>query len=194
VLDKINFIVSKRLGPTSGWNRPSLRLGGKAHGVFVGALLYTEPTSAQPARRLNRSPLGGKEKVLLSKREVNMPHFIEPSEEKEYVILRIEGEVSATTIMPMIVEAHAMGKILGISRYLVDGIKSRNISSILENYLFAYENMKNTPGIDKNARVAILVNTDDHSHDFVETVSKNTGFDTTMFRDRNIAIEWLLNK
>ncbi len=30
-------MVSTCPGPTRGWNRPSLRLGGKAHGVFDGA-------------------------------------------------------------------------------------------------------------------------------------------------------------
>ena len=32
-----NFIMWLRGCPTRGWNRPSLRLGGKAHSVFDGA-------------------------------------------------------------------------------------------------------------------------------------------------------------
>jgi hypothetical protein len=57
IWQQILLIIKKR--PTRGCNRPGLRPGGKAQSVFVGTLLYTDPMSAQPARRLNREPLSG---------------------------------------------------------------------------------------------------------------------------------------
>jgi hypothetical protein len=43
------------------------------------------------------------------------------------------------------------------------------------------------PEIDPSSRVAILVGTVDHSHDFVETVSKNAGQDVAPFTDPEAA-------
>ncbi|MBW1814413.1 MAG: hypothetical protein JRJ39_12290 [Deltaproteobacteria bacterium] len=70
-------------------------------------------------------------------------------------------------------EAHTLGGKLGINRYLVDVTESRNTDSVMESYDFAYEDMKNTEGIDLYARVALLVSPGDHSHDFIETVTTN---------------------
>jgi hypothetical protein len=88
--------------------------------------------------------------------------------------------------------AHALAKQLGIDRFLMDLTDSRNVESVTSKYIFAYSDMKNTPGINRNARVALLVNPDDHSHDFILTVAQNSGLNTTMFRDRQAAIEHLL--
>ena len=121
----------------------------------------------------------------------NMSHSISTSEDGKYIILEIIGDITAEIIMKMIIEAHAIGEKQGISRYLVDGTQARNVSTITDNYQFAYDNMKSTPGINIHARVAMLVSLDDHSHDFVETVTQNAGFNAKMFRDRTQAIEYL---
>ncbi len=52
--------------------------------------------------------------------------------------------------------------------------------------------MQETPGIDKYAHVAVLVSPDDHSHDFVEVVARNSGLNVTLFRDLAAAIKHLL--
>lgn len=122
-----------------------------------------------------------------------MPYTIAASEDRKYIILRIEGEITAASIMKMIVEAHAFGDQNHISRYLVDATDARNTSTISENYQFAYENMKMTPGLNLLARISMLVSPEDHSHDFVETVTQNSGFITRLFRNREEAIEYLIH-
>jgi hypothetical protein len=47
--------------------------------------------------------------------------------------------------------------------------------------------------LDRAARVAILVRPDDISHNFVETVSRNAGYNVRVFRERKAAIDWLEN-
>jgi hypothetical protein len=86
-------------------------------------------------------------------------------------------------------EAHALGRELGIRRHLVDLTDSKNADSVLGNYNFAYEDMKQTEGIDAGVRVAVLVSPEDHSHDFVVTASQNAGLCVTLFRDRELAIQ-----
>jgi hypothetical protein len=89
------------------------------------------------------------------------------------------------------IDAHAMGRELGIQRYLVDMTESRNAESVLANYDFARKEIWETPEIDKTALVSVLVSPDDHSHDFIETVARNAGLRVTIFRDRASAEQHL---
>jgi hypothetical protein len=109
---------------------------------------------------------------------------IGPSGDRRYIILRVVGDYTRERAMANTIEAHAMGRALGIRRYLVDMTESRNAESVLANYEFARKEIWDAPEIDKTALVAILVSPDDHSHDFVETVARNAGLRVTIFRDR----------
>lgn len=93
--------------------------------------------------------------------------------------------------MELNIKTHALGKKLGINRYLVDVTEARNVDNTFDKYNFAYKDMKDMPEINRQARVALLVSPGDHSHDFIETVSRNTGLDVTLFTDRQMAIEYL---
>ena len=94
--------------------------------------------------------------------------------------------------MKRVIEAHSLGAELGIYRYLVDLSEARNVDSVTKTYKYAYEGMKTPPGINLNARAAMLVNLEDHSHDFVETALRNAGHNVTLFRDRDLAIRHLI--
>jgi hypothetical protein len=109
---------------------------------------------------------------------------ITPSTDRTYIILRVVGDYTRDRAMTNTIEAHAMGRELGIRRYLVDMTESRNAESVLANYEFARKEIWDAPEIDKTALVAVLVSPEDHSHDFVETVARNAGLRVTLFRDR----------
>lgn len=112
---------------------------------------------------------------------------IAPSADRKYIILRIVGDYTRQRAISHTVEAHALGRQLGIKRYLVDMTESRNTESVLANYEFARQEIWDVPEIDKTALVAIVVSPSDHSHDFVETVARNAGLLVTIFRDRTLA-------
>jgi hypothetical protein len=120
-------------------------------------------------------------------RRCNMKYTITPSPDGKYIILKVKGEINRQTSIQPILEAHALAKKLGIWKHLVDVTEVKNTDSILEGYEFAYSDMINTEGIDKNALVAILVSPGDHSHDFIETVLRNAGLHVKIFRDPNAA-------
>jgi hypothetical protein len=113
------------------------------------------------------------------------------SSDRHFIILRIVGDYTRERAMTNTLEAHALGRELGIGRYLVDMTESRNALSVLANYEFARKDLMETPEIDKTALVAVLVRPDDHSHDFVETVARNSGLRVTLFRDRERAEDHL---
>lgn len=116
------------------------------------------------------------------------------SEDKKYIIQKITGVINRKLSMEYNIESHILGKEVGINRYLVDITEAINQESSFEQYEFAYDDMKKQSVIDRSARVAVLVHPDDHSHDFIETVAKNSGLDVTIFRDRNQAVEHLLKE
>ncbi|HEY7697890.1 MAG TPA: hypothetical protein VIE88_05705, partial [Vicinamibacteria bacterium] len=109
------------------------------------------------------------------------------SDDRKYIILRIVGDYTRQRAIDHTIEAHAMGRELGIKRYLVDMTESRNTETVLANYEFARQEIWDVPEIDKSALVAMVVSPSDHTHDFVETVARNAGLLVTLFRDRTLA-------
>lgn len=120
-----------------------------------------------------------------------MSHTITPSEDKSHIILKVIGDLTTQLAVKQDLEAHALGRQLGIDRFLVDLTEARNVESVFENYNFAYKDM-NTEGINRQAHVVLLVSPQDHSHDFVETVARNAGLDVTLFREREPAMRHLM--
>ena len=123
-----------------------------------------------------------------------MSYKISLSEDSVYIILEATGEITRENAMKYILAAHKLGKKHEIKRYLVDYRKARNTDTIINNYQFANEDMKQTPGIDLTAVVALLISPEDHSHDFIETVAKNSGLNVKLFRDKKKAIKYLKNE
>ena len=116
------------------------------------------------------------------------------SDDLSYIILEITGEINRQNAMQYNLEAHKLGKEQGIRKYLVDLTNSRNTETVLNNYQFAYGDMKHTEGIDTTAIVAAVVAPDDHSHDFIETAFRNSGLNMTLFRNKQKAIDYLNSK
>jgi hypothetical protein len=121
-----------------------------------------------------------------------MNYTIAPSADGTFIILKVKGEITGQTAMQFITEAHAFGREQQVRSYLVDVTQAINTDTISGNYEFAYSDMHKTEGIDQLARVAILTSPDDHSHDFIETVSTNAGFSVRIFTDPNQAHRYLV--
>lgn len=109
-----------------------------------------------------------------------------------YITITLTGDVDGPSMLPIIQEAHRLGRTQDIVCYLVDGTLSRNVAPMSDAYNFAYRSMPEIGGLDPRAKVALLVAPHDHSHDFVETVSQNAGYHVKLFRDRAQALAYLL--
>jgi len=123
-----------------------------------------------------------------------MSYEISVSEDGNYIITKHWGKITSELVIKRTLEAHALGEKLGITKHLMDVTEARNIDSVTNSYTFANEKISSTPGINMSVRVAVLVSSDDHSHDFIETVTRNAGQDITIFRDRKLAIHHLLKE
>ena len=120
-----------------------------------------------------------------------MSYQIDASEDGTFIILKVTGDITRETAMGHNVEAHALGKRLGIRSYLMDLTEATNTESVTDGYEFVHRDMRAAPDIDLRARVAVVVAPGDHSHDFIETVSKNAGLNVTIFRDAQSALSHL---
>jgi len=123
-----------------------------------------------------------------------MAYSIKPSKNQNYIVLKVVGNFKGQDMMKYIIESHALGKNLGINRYLVDVTEATNIDSLANNYEFAYSDMQKPEGIDINAKVAAIINPDDRSHDFIETVLCNAMRPLKLFIDPDKARKYLLGE
>ncbi len=121
-----------------------------------------------------------------------MDYTISVSGEGKYILLKVKGDITRQSAMEMNLEAHALGRKMGIRNYLVDVTESRNVDSVVENYEFAYVDMRKMEGIDRLARVATVVSPGDHSHDFMKIVASNAGLNVNLFTDMEEAKQFLL--
>jgi hypothetical protein len=119
-----------------------------------------------------------------------MKYHLSLPADKQYVYIKVNGPVDAVSMLACFLEAHKLARQEGVNRHLMDLTEARNNLSTLENYHFAYTDMNN-PGIDRLARTAMLVSPDDHSHDFLETLSRNNGRDVTIFTSLEAAERYL---
>ena len=121
-----------------------------------------------------------------------MNYSIKVSDSGDYIIIDVHGDVNSEIAMKYTTESHKLGNELGIMRFLVDLRKATNVQMVGDNYHFVHQDIAKAPAIDRRAKVAFLVSKEDHSHDFVETVLRNSGHNVTLFRDIDEALSHLL--
>jgi len=109
-----------------------------------------------------------------------------------YVILRIIGDMDPRVALQVTVEAHKLGRELGVKRYLCDFRECRNIGSVYDNYWFAYDGTQMSVDIDNSARVATLISPDDQSHNSSVTFGRNSGKDLVPFTNLDAAVYYLV--
>lgn len=123
-----------------------------------------------------------------------MNYSVKVSEEGDCILVDVNGNIDGRTAFQFTTESYKLGKRLGITKYFVDLRNSRNIQKVGDKYHLVNQDLINVPEINKGAKVSCIVNPDDHSHDFIETLMRNSGFNFTIFRDINEAHNHLLSK
>ncbi len=119
-----------------------------------------------------------------------MKFEISLAESGKYVRCQVFEPVTTEFALEFGKAAAQLSQSHGVSRQLYDVRGVKNISSVHHNYDFAYKDMVNLE-LDFNNRAAILIDPADRSHDFVEVVSRNAGYNVRVFVDEQKAIEWL---
>ena len=119
-----------------------------------------------------------------------MPFIISPAENGEYIILKVRVDFVNEGAKRSIIEAQALGKKIGINRYLIDLTESRNHASILATHQFVYRDLVDAK-MDNMAHVSFLVDPFDFTYGFLEAAFQSAGYDVHLFRDRDAAVQHL---
>jgi len=118
-----------------------------------------------------------------------MGYEISISENGKYIHVRVDVKISAEIAKEFAEAAIREAKKNNLLRILVDVRKSPNITSSLEKYTLAYEEMSRFE-LDRNTMIAVLISPEDKSHSFIETVFLNAGYNCRIFSDKKAAIAW----
>ena len=123
-----------------------------------------------------------------------MSHKLNVSDDQKYIIMTATGELTNEIADQQMADLYKLANEMGIKNFLIDLVNCRFVGSTIEQYEYASSEVPESGFVNRGDKFAFLVHPDDHSHDFVETVSRNSGFDVTLFRDREKAINHLLGK
>jgi hypothetical protein len=115
------------------------------------------------------------------------------AENGKYVRVKVTAAITTELARQFSIDASSYGAKNDLKRYLFDVREARNVASTLLNYQYAHKEMADMK-LDKTARSAILVSPADKSHDFIETLSRNAGYNVRLFTDEAAAIAWLDTK
>jgi hypothetical protein len=120
-----------------------------------------------------------------------MKYTISPAKDGDHIQIVLHDVMNRQTGIKVVQDSHALGDLLGIDKFLMDLTNAVNDDSTIDQFNFAHVDMPTTDGLNQYAKVAVLVNPDDHSHDFMETVLRNAGVNIRLFHDREEALAFL---
>jgi hypothetical protein len=113
-----------------------------------------------------------------------------PVDEKGYLRIQVYDNMDRQFANEMAEAVITRQQQVNIDRLLYDLRNSRNVETIPDNYFWANQDAVELDLSTKD-RIALLTAADDSSHDFIEVVMRNTGFNARIFKTEEQAIEWL---
>lgn len=119
-----------------------------------------------------------------------MSYTIGLSQDGQYIVCRVKGRMTVDIARASAKEIDRLSRATKIKRFLNDVRDAPNVLGTLENYDYAYRDMRELD-LQRDVRSAILADPADRSHDFVETVAQNAGYNVRVFYDEDTAIAWL---
>ena len=119
-----------------------------------------------------------------------MTKEIKVSDNGKYIIVRVNEDMTRTLAESLGLEAMHLGIKKNLSKFLYDLRNSRNKETINTNYIFANEDLKRHAPNPAN-KTTMLTSPNDKSHDFIETVLRNAGYNVKLFIIEEEAIIWL---
>lgn len=115
---------------------------------------------------------------------------ISPAASRKYQIVRVTEPITPAVSHELARQTEAFAEQTGVQARLFDVRATANIAPVSQIYDLAYKELDEI-GIERATKAAILVSHNDRSHDFVELVLHNSGFNARMFTDEATAVAWL---
>lgn len=122
-----------------------------------------------------------------------MNYSIKVSDSGSYILVQINDNMTRKMGEITGIEANKLANEYGLDCFLYDLRNSVNVEDVGANYVFANQDMKKV-NANKNSKVALLTKPTDRSHDFIETVMRNAGYNVKLFHQMSEAVAWLETK
>lgn len=119
-----------------------------------------------------------------------MSYQLTVSEDNQYLVCRITGAIDAAVASDFCMALDALGLETNIRCYLTDVRDAHNTLGYGENFHFVNQDMA-AMGIRRGTRVATLIRRDDKTHQFLETLTHNAGYNMRIFHEEADAVAWL---
>ena len=119
-----------------------------------------------------------------------MRYSISISKTRKYVLVMVNGNINRELALKYTVESHIVGNENKIEKILLDLRNAKNIETVTDNFEFANKDLRSATVINKSAKIAMYVSENDHSHDFVETVSRNNGHNVKICRTEEEVLDF----
>lgn len=123
-----------------------------------------------------------------------MKFEVELSDDGTHVRIRVFTPITEELTREFTAAAIGLANQHGILKYLVDVRRAKNISSTISQYQMGYEDLAKV-SFSRKSMIAVVYRAGDTSHNFVETVMANAGFNCKLFEeDDAAALKWLHRK
>lgn len=122
-----------------------------------------------------------------------MTYSLQVSDNQKHIVITIDGTIKNNTSLECAIEAHKLAAEKEITKFLLDLRKAKNQNSLLDKHEFINKDMNNAKEINKDARIAILVNKNDQSHNLFEALFREGGYTIKTFRDLDSTLGYLAN-
>lgn len=109
---------------------------------------------------------------------------------QKYILVVVQTDITYDVALQFMEQAFAEASKHGIRNYLFDVRGVRNIASTENNYRLVNEDARRL-GFDKTAKIGLLIDISDDSHDFIEAAANGAGFNCKMFTSESSMLEWI---
>jgi hypothetical protein len=112
------------------------------------------------------------------------------SEDGSHIVVRVNKPITRQLAFEFNQAAAKLALEHDLDAYLFDLRGVVNVESPTYNYMIAYEDAPQM-AFSRTARIAVLHDPGDTSHQFVETVALNAGYNMKLFTAEQDALAWL---
>jgi hypothetical protein len=120
-----------------------------------------------------------------------MEYELSVSDDRRYINIRLYVPMTAKLSRTIAHDLADLSDETKIERFFFDLRGAVSELEVLSSYTMAYEDLEKI-GPSRSHMSVFLTDVEDKSHDFMETLYRNAGFNVKQFKDKDTALAWLL--
>ncbi|PLY12542.1 MAG: hypothetical protein C0624_00700 [Desulfuromonas sp.] len=119
-----------------------------------------------------------------------MAYTIQTSQNIDYILVKVEMDVTIDIASEFAKKATSEGTIVGINKMLIDIRGHKSATTFMEKYAFAHGRAERV-GITRSWKICLLCDSGDERTVLLETVMRNAGYNYKVAYSESHALDWL---